>query len=104
MLEVNAGSGVKQKNIINSAKLNNLKKDKGKIHNRPDLLTDHHSEIKITNKKRKHSSPDHRQISAAHRSKVINDNILKAKMPPKTAVSLPRKLNNSYAHNLSTFG
>ena len=102
MLEGNVGSGVKSKIIINSAKLNNLKKDKGKIHNRPDLLND--NEMKIVNKKRKHSSPDHRQISAAHRSKAITDNISKAKMPPKTAVSLPRKLNNSYAHNLTTFG
>lgn len=60
MLEGNVGSAVKSKIIINSAKLNNLKKDKGKIHNRPDLLNDHHNEIKMVNKKRKHSSPDHR--------------------------------------------
>lgn len=34
----------------------------------------------------------------------MQDNLHRVKMAPKTAVSLPRKLNNSYAHNLTGFG
>ena len=50
----------KQKAVINSAKLQTLKKDKGKI-NRPEGMShDPHDTIKSQNqRKRKHSSPDH---------------------------------------------
>lgn len=50
----------KQKSMINSAKLQTLKKDKGKINRLEVMNNDQHDTIKSQNqKKRKHSSPDH---------------------------------------------
>ena len=49
----------KQKSMINSSKLQTLKKDKGKIKKPEVNNNDHHDTIKSTyQKKRKHSSPD----------------------------------------------